>query len=45
MSDLYLPMYLQHQMNSSAYLKSEKKRQTAIEPIPASEMQNAALLH
>ncbi|ADO57441.1 hypothetical protein [Paenibacillus polymyxa] len=25
MSDLYLPMYLEHQMNKGAYLKPEKR--------------------
>lgn len=25
MSDLYLPMYLEHQMNRGAYLKPEKR--------------------
>ncbi|MGM1022118.1 MAG: hypothetical protein ACQEXV_16605 [Bacillota bacterium] len=43
MSDLCLPMYLQHQSNTGADLKPEKRNSDT--PIPASGMQNAALLH
>ncbi|MGW8958804.1 hypothetical protein [Paenibacillus sp. NPDC055715] len=43
MSDLYLPMYLQRQMNTGAYLKPEKINSD--KTIPTSGMQNAALLH